>query len=230
MRVTLQPAFILHSRPFNETSVLLEVFTLTHGRISLIARGARSAKSRLRGLLRPFIPLLASWSGKTELMSLNTVEATNSPFNLVGSALLSGLYLNELLVQLLPRFDHHPELFMIYQQTLQSLQQETSHELCLRKFEKELLAEMGYGLSLHQEAHTGEPILSEHNYNLVPGKGLVKNFGPQQPGFPGKSLLALHHDALVDREDFRTAKQLMRMAIAELLGSKVLRSRELFVR
>src|SRR5262249_13322457 len=122
VRVILQPACILHTRPFNETSMLLDVFSLMYGRVHLLARGARTTHSRLRGVLRPFIPLLLSWSGKTGLMSLSAVETAGMMWHLSGAALLHGIYLNELLVRLLPHHDAHPQLFMCYQQTLQSLQ------------------------------------------------------------------------------------------------------------
>lgn len=231
MRITLQPAYILHNRPFNESSALLDVFTLMYGRIHLIARSARSMHSRFRGLLRPFIPLLISWSGKTELMSLHAVEVNGAMCYLQGSSLLNGIYLNELLVRVLPRFDAHPNLFMIYQETLQQLYQQNAQETNLRLFEKQLLQEVGYGLQLHKEAITGEPILPHEKYVFIPGKGFVKNQPAQRNllALPGKALLALHNGSLTEPDDLRWAKRLTRLAIAELLGNKPVRSRELWV-
>ncbi len=233
MRITLQPSYVLHTRPYNETSALLDVFSLMYGRVHLLVRGLRTTRSRFRGLLRSFIPLLISWSGKTELMSLSAVEINGSPLYLPGTALLSGIYLNELLVRVLPRFDAHPQLFLAYQQTLQLLQYEPElQERSLRLFEKELLQEAGYGLSLDQEAMTGEAIVPDAQYAFLPGKGLVKKFVLQSQTlvFPGRTLLAFHQGVLEDREDLRLIKHLTRFAIADLLGNKPVRSRELFVK
>src|SRR4029079_13195722 len=121
MRVLLQPAFILHHRPFRETSVLLDVFSEEHGRISLVAKGVRTHRSKLKALLQPFVPLLASWQGKNELMNLVSVEANGPPFQLCGDCLLSGFYVNELLVRLLQKQDPHPRLFSYYVSTLHAL-------------------------------------------------------------------------------------------------------------
>ncbi|HVV67877.1 MAG TPA: DNA repair protein RecO [Gammaproteobacteria bacterium] len=228
MRIALQPAFILHSRPLNETSSLLEAFTESYGRVSLVARAARS---RFRGILRPFTPLLISWSGKTELMNLSAVESYGLPWTLSGSVLLSGIYLNEMLVRLLPRFDAHPRLFAQYQQTLQCLQQQHSKEPSLRLFEKTLLTELGYGLSLNQEA-SGMPIVAEQSYVFIAGQGFsISSCGTslqRSPVFQGSSLLAFHHNTLEHLADLRAAKQLTRLAIGSLLGNKPLKSRELF--
>lgn len=225
MRTILQPLFILHSRAFNETSLLLDVFTQSQGRISLLAKGGRS---RFRGLCRPFIPLLASWSGKTELMKLHALEAHGAPCYLVGMALLSGFYLNELLVRLLPRWDVHGDLFIAYHDTLQSLQSEfNSHHL--RYFEKKLLGELGYGVTLDKEADTGSAIDPEASYYFFPQKGLVRNTQySSELVFKGQNLLAFHHNALATAEDARAAKSIMRIAIASLLGEKPLKSRALF--
>ena len=226
MRITLQPAFILHSRAFNETSLLLDVFTESHGRFSLLAKGARS---RFRGLCRPFIPLLASWSGKTELMNLNALEAYSAPCYLSGLALLSGFYLNELLVRLLPRLDVHADLFTAYHNTLLHLQAEFN--AChLRYFEKQLLAELGYGITLDKEANTGVAIDPAAHYFFFPQQGFIKNIqNSSGPMFSGQSLLAFHHNALATTDDARTAKHIMRLAIAGLLGEKPLKSRELLI-
>src|SRR5207253_3115583 len=108
MRISLQPAFILHHRPFRETSVLLDVFSEEYGLVSLVAKGVRTHRSKLKALLQPFVPLLVSWQGKSELMNLVSAEARTTPFQLHGDCLLSGFYLNELLVRLLQKEDPHP--------------------------------------------------------------------------------------------------------------------------
>lgn len=230
MRVSLHPAFILHRYPFNETSLILDAFTQDYGRISLVARGARQPNSRFRGLLRPFTPLQLSWSGKTELMSLSAVEPNAGVHQLTGPALLSGFYLNELLVRLLPRSDPYVRLFTCYQQTLHALQHPEALEPSLRLFERELLLELGFGLSLHTEAITGESVHPERNYTFVLEQGLVETprSTASQLVFQGKQLLAFHQGHLTEPDDLRVARQLMRLALNALLGNKPLRSRDFF--
>jgi len=230
MRATLKAAFILHSRPLNETSLLLEVFTQSNGRVSLLAKGVRLARSRFRGLLRPFVPLVVSWSGKTELMSLSAAELAGVPFNIAGNGLFSGIYLNELLVRLLPRFDAYPEIFHAYHDTLLALQNHPQPECSLRLFEKTLLAELGYGFALDKEATHGRAIQPEQFYEFIPGRGLSQ-CAPHDSAdtiFSGKCLLALHRGMLQEADDLRAAKRLNRIAIAALLGDKRLKSREFF--
>lgn len=227
MRATLKPTFILHSRPLSETSLLLDVFTESNGRISLLAKGARA---RFRGLLRPFTPLLISWSGKTELMSLSAAELSAVPFNITGNALFSGIYLNELLVRVLPRFDAYPDIFHAYQTTLLALQNSPQQESNLRLFEKTLLIELGYGFALDRETTNGRAIQAEKFYEFMPGRGLsqCEAYDSADHIFSGKCLLALHEGVLHEPEDLRAAKRLNRIAITTLLGEKRLKSREFF--
>lgn len=231
MRAILQAAYVLHTRPLNETSIILEVLTASHGRISLLAKGVRmSARPRFRGLLRPFFPLVVSWSGKTELMSLTAAEPAGAPHTLAGSALISGIYLNELLVRVLPKFDPYPQIFRAYQQMLVDIQHTSSRERGLRIFERELLIELGYGFSLDRETTSGQPIVNERFYVFTPGRGLSA-CPPDYSSdavFRGKHILALHHGIFQDAEDLRTAKRLTRLAIQALLGGKTLYSREYF--
>lgn len=233
VRVVLEPAFILHSRAFQETSLILDVFTANYGRVSLIAKGARTQRSPFRGFLRLFLPLLVSWSGKTELMKLTQVEYYGQPSNQPGEHLLYGFYLNELLVRLLPRLDAHPHIFASYQHTLKQLTKETFCESILRLFEKDLLSELGYGLSLDKEILNGEAITADQNYIFIPGRGLSKYSNIEQTAHPrvifsGRSLLALHYGKFENKQDLYAAKQLMRVAVGDLLGERPLKSRELF--
>ena len=153
-----QPAFVLHSHPFRETSLVLEVFTRQHGRVALVARGARRPRSALRGLLMGFQPLTLSWFGKHELRTLHSAEWQGGQPQLQGRALLCGFYLNELLLNLMVRDDPHEQLFDYYQHTLQRLAHEKDHAAILRCFEKHLLQELGYALLLEHEADSGRPI------------------------------------------------------------------------
>lgn len=231
MRVALQPSFILHARPFQDTSLILDLLTLEHGRIHAIARSARGGRSRFKGILQPFVPFLASWSGKTDLVYLNKIETNGLPFYLTGTALISGFYLNELLVRLLHREDAHPNIYKAYQLALTGLAFNNNPEQQLRLFEKQLLDELGYGIQLTQDI-SGEKILENQFYQFQPERGFAKTHHSeiQATLFYGKSLLALHREDLQDQQDLQATKKLMRLLLTPLLGEKPIKSRELFVR
>ncbi len=236
MRVQQQPGFILHHRDYSETSLLLEVFTVHHGRIGLIAKGARRASSRLRGVLKPFQRLLIGWSGKGELAVLTAAEpdgAGNAP---EGAALYCGFYMNEVLLRLLHRHDPHEALFEAYQTALQRLQRDDSNEVVLRIFEKNLLRELGYGLVLEHDVADKTPIDARAMYDYVLDRGPMRMIHPElnRPTegvrIRGASLLALAREALNERSALRDAKMLMRAALARHLGDHPLHSRKLFRR
>ena len=230
MRINLQPAFILHPRPYRETSLLLDLLTESHGRISLVARGVRTARSKLRSLLQPFVPLLISWQGQSELMLLNSAENQGAAFELRGDRLFSGFYLNELLVRVLQKHDPHPPLYTIYRHTLLELQSVPCVQRTLRIFEKKLLEELGYGLQLSRDFSTGEEIQTEQVYQFYPEQGFKRSEKKIDDNmqFAGKSLLALCDEQLNDENSLRDAKRLMRMAFHPLLGPYCLQSRKLF--
>lgn len=231
-QTTLQPAYVLHARAYRDTSLLLELFTQEFGRISVVARGARGPRSQFKGLLQPFVPLLVSYFGKTELMTLTTAETNGWLLELKGDQLLCGFYLNELLVRLLHRYDAHPQLFQQYQLTLRALQSSQQQQMVLREFEKCLLAELGYALQLDRDAASGMKIDPQQFYYFDPLQGLLSSDHAcvkKQVKFLGASLLALHSGEL-SREDYlRDAKRLLRIALGKLLGDKPIKSRELFL-
>ncbi len=238
MMQAMQACFVLHTRDYRDSSLLVDLFTCDQGIMRVIANGAKRPRSPMRGVLQPFLPLLAHWSGKGELQTLRGAEIHGTPYYLQGATLLSCFYLNELLVRLLHHYDPHPGLFRAYHQTLAFLQNKqhsaADKEGRLRLFEKVLLQEIGYALQLDQEAHSGSAILADCNYRFSPEIGLVLQ--AQRPSqdlarwvFSGKSLLALHQSELDDADCLRDAKRLMRLALAPLLGDKPMRSRELFV-
>ena len=183
-RVILQPAFVLHTRAFRDTSLIVDLFALKYGRISCLARGAKSSKSKLRGLLLPFVPLLVSWSGKSDLVTLSKIETNNKPYNITGSNLLSGLYLNELLVKLLAQHDPHPNIYRAYQNTLNNLQNNNNIQITLRLFEKQLLAEIGYGLQLTKDAE-GQVIQPNNYYYYKYEHGFVRCLEHDENAFSG---------------------------------------------
>jgi len=230
MRIQLTPAYLLHQRPYRESSALLEVFTESHGRVGLVARGVRSPKSRQRGELQPFRSLRLSWNARGELGTLTAVEADGPLHSFKGTVLYSAFYLNELLLRLLARYDPHPGLYRAYQAGLQNFARGLELEPVLRVFEKRLLQELGYGLPLDYEIEMGAPVQPElyYDYQLESGPVITSGEAAQGFIFKGSSLLALSQERLITAEVLRDARRLMRAALNLYLGNKPLKSRELF--
>ncbi len=226
--IQLQPGYILHQRAYRDTSLLLEVFTQEHGRFGLVARGARAPKSRNRGLLQLFQPLLLSWTGRAELGTLTGVEANGAAPRLKGTTLYSGFYLNELMMRLLQRLDPHPELFMAYAEALYGLQDAT--ERPLRLFEKRLLETLGYGLLLDHEADSGVPVIAEADYVYALESGPLRCMDQNDGGLKlsGRSLHSLAAEELSDSQSLAEGKRLMRAALGLYLGDRGLKTREIF--
>lgn len=231
MRISLEPSFILHQRPYREASLIIDFLTQNYGLISLVAKGARNLR-RNRVSLQPFSPLLISWQGKTELMTLTAVEEHGLPFRLKGQSLLSGFYLNEILKRVLHKEDPFPQLYVLYSETLLELQEKGLHPRILRLFEKKLLAALGYGLQLQQDIENN-PLDAEKYYQFSHHQGFKlcerEAILPSEFLFLGKSLLALLTENLHEEDCLKDAKRLMRLAFLPLLGSKPLHSRKLFV-
>lgn len=220
-------AFVLHSHPFRETSLLLDVYSRHHGRLAIVARGARRPGSALRGVLMNFQPLLLSWFGKGEVRTLHAAQWQGGQPYLQGTALMCGFYLNELLINLLARDDAHEQLFDYYRATLYRLAHESDHAASLRCFEKHLLQELGYALELKKEAGSGKPILPEICYRYVVEKGALPDDGNTGLKVQGKTLLAMADDDYADPVVIQQSKQLMRMMLNHHLGGKLLHTREL---
>ena len=223
-----QPAFVLHSYPYRETSLVAETFTQNFGRLALVARGARRPKSTLRGVLLAFQPLLLSWSGKSELRTLRRVEWDGRPLQLGGMALLCGFYLNELLLKLLPRDDPHERLFTYYQETLLALSTHKNLAMVLRRFEMRLLKELGYALTLEHDAETGAAVKPDYHYRYVIERGPVLADGAQgELQFLGKTLLDMALDDYSDPLTLQQSKAIMRLLINHYLGNQILNTRQL---
>jgi len=224
-----EPAFVLHSYPFRETSLILDVYSRQHGRLAIVARGARRPKSSLRGLLMNFQPLLLSWFGKGEVRTLHSAEWQGGQPYLQNTALMCGFYLNELLLNLLARDDPHEQLFDYYRATLHRLAYETDHAATLRCFEKHLLQELGYALALEREAGNGSTIQTEVCYRYAVERGALPDDGEMHAGLPvlGKTLLDMAADDYTDPVTAQQSKQLMRMLLNHHLGGKILHTREL---
>jgi len=213
-RIEFEPGWLLAQRPYRETSQLLEIFTREHGRIGLVARGARGPRARLRGVLQLFTPLLLSWSEAGELGTLVGAEAAGPAVPLAGERVFHGWYLNELLLRLTERHDPHPGLFRDYAVALGRLPGEEG-EAALRVFEKRLLAEMGYGLPLPEELAPGR-------YRFDLEQGATPAVAGDTDTYAAASLLALERERLETREALREARKLLRAALRRQLGGREL--------
>jgi len=232
MRVNLQPAYVMHSRPYRDSSALLDVFTAEYGRVSMVSRGSRRPSRRGSGvaLLQPFIPLLLSFSGRSELKTLVATEPAQGLFALRGERMFSGMYMNELLVRLLHRNDPHPALFAAYDQALKALAGNSAADAVLRRFEFTVLEELGYGFDPGADGTSGQPIDAKLWYRYAPGVGLVvchDTLACPTAAFTGSDLLTIASGEF-DGSVRLSAKRLLREALAVHLGDMPLRSRELF--
>ena len=231
LRVELEPAFILHHRPFRDTSLLLEAYGREHGRIGLVARGARGARSRLKGVLQPFRPLLLSWQLRGELGTLTAAEpaAAGRPLLPGGDALLGLYYLSELVLRLTGRLDPHPEIYDGYAAAVDALAGGAPLAPALRRFEKRLLDALGYGPELGLDA-AGQPLEAHASYRYDPALGLA-GCRPEVPGaLRGASLLALAADELDQPRVLADARQLLRAALDVHLEGRPLKTRALLSR
>ena len=229
MRVDLNPSFILHHRSYRETSLLLDVFSREHGRVSLVAKGARKQQNDKRALLQPGRKINIAWSMRRELGTLTLAEPVpgNHPHGYGG--MLTVFYINELLVRLLHRHEPHPELFDAYEETLVKLNDTSTEQQVLRLFEKRLLEALGYGLVLNADTG-GNAIRPDGRYNYLPEQGPVPCAAANGGSLTisGGTLLALAEEEFNDEFMLAEAKQLMRMVLRNLLGDKPLASRELY--
>ena len=222
-------AFILHGYAYRETSLLLEAFTRPFGRVSMVARGARSARSPLRGVLLAFQPLALSWFGKGELRTLARAEWVGGQPLLHGEALLCGFYLNELLLRLLPREDPHEALFSRYWETLRQLTSHGGSASALRSFERALLKELGYAMTLEHDSANGGAIDPAKSYTYDPERGPIEVKGPgPEPRVSGRTLLDMARDDYADPLTQQQAKALMRTLINHRLDYQPLKSRQIF--
>lgn len=224
-RVWLAPAYVLHQHAYRDTSRIVEVFTAEHGRLTLFARGANGAKSALRGVLRPFQRLLLSWSGRTEACQLVSAEIDGALTTLAKERLMSGFYLNELLLKLTERCDPHPEVFAAYAACIEGLCGGESEEASLRRFEKRLLDNLGYGLDLSRTAD-GEPISPDAYYRFAVERGAQPCVAEAPGAVYGRSLADLEGDRFVDARSLRDAKRVLRAALEACLDGRQLKSRE----
>lgn len=235
MRVEHQPAYVLHLKPYRDTSAIVDLLTADYGRVSVVVRGVRKSKSPKRQLLNPFHGLLVSFQGEGDLKLLTHFESHQRYFTLVGSHLYSGFYLNELLVRLLPEMDAHNDLFSLYESSIQSLHQQLDIEPVLRCFEFRLLLELGYAISFTEDAIHHQPIKKNANYLCDLEQGFIEVDQDSVQDFAqrliirGEDLLSIEQHNYSQQTTRRAAKNLTRYLLKPLLGKRPLKSRELFL-
>ena len=225
-RVLKQPTWILHQRPYRDTSSIIDIFTRDFGRVSIIAKGGRSPKSKFRGLLRPFFPIKLSWYSGKNLGNLVEIDVAGKPYNLIGDSLLSAYYLNELILKFLVKDDPQVEIFDLYSRTILDLIETGDIASVLRKFELEFLKLIGYGLNLEFEAVTHLPVRDDLFYEYNPGIGLVisdkKN---DQYVFSGTDINAINQGDFQEKKTVKSANRLLKSIINFHLDGRRLKTR-----
>jgi DNA repair protein RecO (recombination protein O) len=228
-RIQLEPAYVLHHRDYRDTSKILDVFTRDHGRITLFARAVRG-KGGMASLLQPFQPLLISWSSKSDAGQLNHAELVGEPGPLPSPRLMSGFYLNELLIKLLHQHDVHADVFELYGHALLKLKHDADEPAALRSFEKRLLDLLGFGMTLDHEGEGGVPIQAHRNYRYVHELGPVPldaQANAAKGVYRGSTLLALARGDFTDPADKADARHLLRAVLDRVLEGRALQSREI---
>ena len=233
-RVQLQPAYVLHHRPYRDTSRILELSTRDYGRVSVFARGARTSRkagAALTSILQPFNRLLISWSGKGEAGQLTAAEFDGAVSALPPDRLVSGFYLNELLLKLFARHDSHPDVFSMYGATLDALKVDAEGVRPLRLFEKRLLDALGYGLALERDVDADSPLDARHVYRYRVERGATRVDGVAEGVdiFTGRTLLAVAREDFSDPAVCAEARVLLRAALDLCLEGKELRPRQVML-
>ena len=229
-RVQQQPGYILHRRPFRDSSQILDIVTLEHGKVAVVARGSRGSKSRLAGVLRPFLPLKVSWVSKSDLGTLTGAEAAGPPAGMVGDAMLSAYYVNELLLLFLHRHDPQPEIYALYEEVIRALVSSASVAASLRSFELEFLSLLGYAVNLNHEYGSHDPLDAARNYEYRMEQGPVAV--ERTDGvlvFTGCVLTGIAEQRFDDPDILRAANRLLREIISFHLGGKELKSRKVLM-
>lgn len=229
-RITGVPGFVLHSYPYKETSLIVDVFTRDHGRIPLVAKGAKRPGSSVRGLLQAFQPLTLGWTGKNEMRTLTAAEWVGGLHPLERGALLCGFYVNELLVKLLARDDPHPALFDHYVSTLNQLAHDEPAAIVLRKFERALLRQTGVATSLSCLPDTGQAVDPDQRYVVDPEMGpRVARVSDVWPVIQGRTLLDMDAEDYESPQTQQQSKVLMRFLLAHHLNGATLKTRQILI-
>ncbi len=227
-RAQLEQAYLLHQRPWRESSLIVDFFASEYGRLALVAKGARRPKSAMRGVLQPFCLLAISFSQRSELGTLTAAESAQRPVIPPNESLLSAYYVNELILRLLARNDPHGDLFAHYSETINRLSAGDNPAPVLRIFEKRLLQALGYGLELHCDVRSGEQLdpLATYEYRLEQGPVATLKASAGSLAFSGRSLIALAAETLTDPESIRDARRLLMATLDLYLNDRPLNTRK----
>ena len=224
--VQLERGYLLHQRPYRNTSQIIDCLTLDHGLTVLVAQGSKRSKVAQSAVLQPFLPLRLSWVRRGELGRLTHVEIEQREGELSGEQLLGGFYMNELLLRLLAKGDGNVEVFSCYSEALTKLMIRANTSAVLRVFELHLLEALGYGLNLKHDADTGNPIRSERRYVFEPERGarVEKDSDDGADSYWGRELISLREMRLENVDCLRAARRLLSRALRIYLGERPLKT------
>ena len=228
-RLRLEPAWVLHCRDFRDSSQIVDVFSREHGRVAMVARGVKRPKSRYRGLLQPFSPLLLSWVNGRELATMTDAEpGEGQPLKLLGDHMLAGFYINELVLKLTHRHDPQTQIFDLYHHTLHRLAASASLAATLRQFEINFLTLLGFGLNLEIEAQTGERVQADQHYHYIVDQGPLRteDSAPGQLLVRGEQLQNMAKEDFSDEQTRKIARVIFASAIDVHLDGKTLKTRK----
>lgn len=234
MRIDPNPCFILHCRPYRETSSMAEVFSRQEGRLTLVVRGARTTRKggSNQALLQPYQKVLIGWYGRGEMGTVNKLESGGIVYSLKGRRLISGFYINELTLRLLHRHEPHTDLFDAYERALSALSHGDDEQGTLRIYEKQILGAVGFGLVLDHETRSLAPLDDDTLYYYQPESGPTRELpdknGQSSVKVHGRTLRSLAEEQFEDNRDLEEARALMRQIITGILGPKPLASRDLY--
>ena len=232
LRVTNEAGFVLHAHPYRETSLVLDVFTRDHGRVAMVAKGAKRPHSALRAVLQHFHPIALSWTGRGEVKTLTKAEYVGGMLPLAGDALLSGFYLNELLLRFCPREDAHPALFRHYMATLTRLSHGEPASFVLRSFERVLLQETGFAVAFDQCLRSGERVQPGLDYVYQPERGVRRAHASDPSSWPvvsGQTLLDMAQDDYSRAQTVSQSRALMRFLLHYYLQGAPLKTRQILI-
>ncbi|OBT17341.1 DNA repair protein RecO [Vibrio sp. UCD-FRSSP16_10] len=224
-----QRCFVLHRRPYTESSLILDVFSEEFGRVTILSKGGRSKRSPLKGALQAFTPLLLKWSGSGSMKTLRQAEPISLGIPLSGVNLYSAMYVNEILARVIGQEIPYPELFIDYLHALTELAQADNPEPALRRFELALLSALGYGVDFLHCTGTGDPVEPQMTYRYREQQGFIASVRKDHFTFKGEELIALSERRFTSKLQLSAAKRFTRIALKPYLGGKPIKSRELFM-
>jgi len=230
MRIEHTPCYILHSRDYRESSLILEIISREFGRVSLVAKGAKRNKKQQGVNYNLYQKYLMSWVSRSELGTLVDIESASLMNSLKPEQVMTGFYMNEITLRLLHKHESHPELFDSYDTTIMRLSNNGSEQTSLRYFEKILLQSLGYGVVFGQDVKTGEIIVAEGDYYYKLDSGPSTETSNTIAGVKvsGKTLIELDKETLSETKNINEAKILLRSLLNQYLGDKPLASRQLY--